>query len=286
MSDLDSFRSWLCKRGRERSANQYCKVVRRWLDDPDELEAAMTSKDYSPNYRRHLIACVRVYAQFQGDGELLLRLADIKRPPPVPVDVREPMEAEEWFEVRDFIDSASFLTEPIRLVCSLIALRGIRCGDVLRLTKRDISRALDTGILAFESKGERWQNFNAEPMRPYLEGLLGCRWEGKRVWHLVCPRAAEATAADSAGRIIRRAFDRIADELEIEREDLYAHRFRHTYATLFLQEMEGDPEAIFKLQQQMGWAKLDTASNYLRRSRRKELDAVESRLLSGRKPRT
>lgn len=240
----------------------------------------MTSSEYSPNYRRHLIACVRVWAQFNEDGDLLLRLGDIKLPPPIAKDVREPFEIEEWFAIREAIDQATYLSDAKRHVCALIALRGIRCGDVLRLTKRDISRALDTGVLAFESKGERWQSYSAAPMQTYLEGLLGLRWVAKRVRNLVCPNSNDRCCQTTAGREIRRAFDRVADEIGMAPEDLYAHRFRHTYATYFLQKMEGDPEAIFKLQQQMGWARLDTAANYLRRSRRKELDDIESRLLS------
>jgi len=282
--DLDSFHAWLCKRGRERSANQYCKVVRRWLDDPETVEAQMVGKQ-SPNYRRHIIACVRVWAQYTKDGELLLRLGDIKRPPPVARDVREPFELEEWFDIREAIDSDVKLDDAKRLVCSIIALRGIRCGDLLRLTKREINQALKTGILAYEGKGERRQQYNAEPMRPYLEELAALRWRGERVRNLICPNSGDDEACqESAGRAIRLVFDKLAEDLEMPPEDLYAHRFRHTYATYFLQEMKGDPEAIFKLQQQMGWAKLDTAGNYLRRSRRSELDAVEEKLLlSGRK---
>jgi integrase len=283
---LQAFRAWLHKRGRDRSADQYSKIVRRWIEDPAKVEAAMLSGDYSPNYRRHLIACVRIYARFTGDGDLLLRLGDIRRPAPVPVEVREPLETDDWFNIRKSIDEASFLSNPTRFVCSLIALRGIRCGDVLRLTKHEIEQGLKTGILAYEGKGERRQQYNAEPLRLYLEGLLACRWpaKGKRVRNLVCPHSSEDNAQETAGREIRKAFDRIADESEMERGDLYAHRFRHTYATLFLQQMTGDPEAIFKLQQQMGWARLDTASNYLRRSRRTELDAIESALLSRKNP--
>lgn len=280
---LDEFDAWLRRRGRGRSADQYCKVVRCWIVDPDETESMMTSSEYSPNYRRHLIACVRVYAQFIGDGDLLARLGDIKRPPPVPKEAREPLPFAQWFDIREAIEDADYLSDPKRLVCSIIALRGIRCGDVLRLVKRDVSRALDTGMLSFESKAERWQHYNAEPLRPYLDELNGLRWPGKRVRNLVCPRSAAGHCQETAGREIRKAFDRIADDVGIEPEDLYAHRFRHTYATYFLQEMEGDPEAIFKLQQQMGWARLDTAANYLRRSRRGELDEIESRLLSDRK---
>jgi integrase len=289
--DLDGFHAWLCKRGRERSANQYCNVVRRWLDDPEGIEARMVGRKWSPNYRRFLIACVRVWAQYTGDGELLIRLSDIKRPPPIAQKVREPFELEEWFDIREAIDSDVNLSDAKRLVCAIIALRGIRCGDLLRLTKREINQALKTGILAYEGKGERRQQYNAEPIRAYLEELAALPWHGRaHVRDLVCPNAHRRRHGDeekiqgSAGRAIRLAFDQIAERLEMPPEDLYAHRFRHTYATYFLQEMKGDPEAIFKLQQQMGWAKLDTAGNYLRRSRRSELDEVESRLLlSGRK---
>jgi len=192
--------------------------------------------------------------------------------------VREPLTLEQWFEIREAIDEADWLSDAQRLVCSIIALRGIRCGDVLRLSKHEISQGLKTGILAFEGKGERRQQYSAEPMRSYLDGLLELRWTGKRVRNLVSPKSDEDLCQETAGRQIRRAFDRIADELDMDRADLYAHRFRHTYATHFLQQMTGDPEALFKLQQQMGWAKLETAANYLRRGRRAELDEVDERL--------
>jgi integrase len=186
-------------------------------------------------------------------------------------------------KVRRAIDEAPYLNPPRKNVCAIIALRGIRCGDVLRLRRLDISGALDTGTLAYEAKGERWQRYSAAPLRPYLQGLLDCKWPpGGRVRSLVCPRSRADRCQDTAGREIRRAFDRVAADLELPAEDLYAHRFRHTYSTHFLRQMKGDPEAIFKLQQQMGWARLDTAANYLRGSRREELDAVEEQLLMRR----
>lgn len=240
----------------------------------------MTSSQYSPNYRWHLVCCIRVYAKYKGDTDLLSHLSDIRLPAPVPKDVREPLDFDEWSEVREAIDEADYLSDAARNVCTLIALRGIRCGDVLRLTKQDIKVAVKSGILSFEGKGERWHKFNAEPLKAPLEELLALPWKGKRVRNLVCPRSAEKYCQETAGRKIRRVFDRIAEDLDMDPRDLYAHRFRHTYATYFLQEMKGDPEAIFKLQQQMGWAGLNTATNYLRRSRRKELDEVESRMFS------
>lgn len=281
---VDGFHAWLCRRGRGRSADHYLRVVSRWLDDPEEIEELMISTSYSPNYRRNLIACVRQWAKYTKDDDLTEQLEEIKMPAAVPRDVREPFEIGEWFELRAAIDNQPHLTEAKRNVCALIALRGIRCGDILRLTKKDLKRALETGTLSFESKGERWQKFNAAPLIPYLQGLLDCWTHGKRVSNLVSPASlgSEKTCQASAGRAIRKVFDEIASNLDMEPTELYAHRFRHTYATYYLQEMKGDPEAMFKLQQQMGWARLDTAANYLRRSRQDELDEVEQRLLKKR----
>jgi integrase len=275
--DLDGFVSWLRRRNRTRSIPQYSRIVRRYLDDPDELEAKMSDRDYSPNYRRHLVACVRAWAQYTGDGDLIVRLSEIRMPAAIPVTPREPLTWDVWWEIQDTIANSD-LHDGVRLVCSMISLRGIRCGDALRLRRRELTTALDTGVLAFEGKGERRIEYSAEPLREYLQELTDLHWEGgRRVYQLISP------THDTAARVVRRAFDTIAIKLDMDPADLHAHRFRHTYAHFFLQELVGDPEAVFKLQEQMGWAKLETAASYLRRDRRKELNEVESRMLSDRK---
>jgi integrase len=144
-----------------------------------------------------------------------------------------------------------------------------------------VTQALDSGVLSFVAKGERRLQFSAAPIAEYLERIAALPWgRHRRVRNLICPATDDDIAESSAGRTIRRDFDRVAVALEMDPAELYAHRFRHTYATLYLQQMAGDPEAVFKLQQQMGWARLDTAANYLRRSRRAELDEVEQNMFS------
>lgn len=280
MTELDGYRRWLVRRGRSRSADQYCRVVGRWLNDKAGVQRLLTSGSHSPNYRRHLTACLRSWATYAHDGKMMAHLGDIKQPPPTPITAREPLSIEEWQEVRRAV-TQSDLTRTTREVCNIVATRGIRCGDVLRLGYLEIQRAVNSGSMRYQSKGERWLTVNAEPIREHLEALLGERWPSarSRVRNLVSPDATHDTAQDTAGRAIRRAFDRIAVAVGMEPRDLYAHRFRHTYATRFLQHMEGDPEAVFKLQQQMGWARLETAAHYLRRDRRSELDDVEKRML-------
>jgi integrase len=156
-------------------------------------------------------------------------------------------------------------------------VRGIRCGDILRVTKDELQGALKTGTLAFESKGKRRQEYSAAPMRPYLEALDDLWWrpDSTHVRHLVSNSHKESAAL----KAVSRGFKKVAERLKMDPGDIYPHRFRHTYVTHFLQAMAGDPEAVFKLQDQMAWARLETASNYLRRSRREELDVIESRLL-------
>ena len=275
--EVAQYRAWLISRGRESSANKYCRHVRRWLYEPEVYEDQIINKRYSPNYRRSLVASLRSWANYSEDVELLRWLSDLKLPAAAPKGSREPIPFKKWRQIQSLIRNATFLEDPEIYVCGIVAARGIRCGDVLRLTYRDIRDAVRTGVLRFQGKGERWQEYNAALFMPQLKGLKSLYWEGKeRVWEHI----GSTSSQESAGRRIRRAFDLIAEHAKLPTKELYAHRFRHTYATYFLQEMAGNPEAIFLLQQQMGWTQLNTASNYLRRSRRDELNELESRMFS------
>ena len=287
MSDptVEDFQAWLTRRGRERSAAQYGRVVRLYLDDSEDFEGKISNRRYSPNYRRHLAACLRSWAKFTKDNDLRDWLDELKLPAAVPRDVREPFERDQWFAILDEIDGADYLNPPVKAVCLIVATRGIRVGDTVRLQRREIQQAIKTGILTFEAKGERRMRFSAAPVADYLRDLLDMEWGNrKRVRDLISPRSADGDKAQAnAGNIVRDGFDQVAEAVGIPSEDLYPHKFRHTYATHFLGELEGDPEAVIKLKEQMGWARLDTALNYLRRSRQGELDQVEQSLFANRK---
>lgn len=285
---VEAFQDWLQRRGRGRSATQYGRVIRRYQRDSEAFETQISDRRYSPNYRRHLAACLRAWAKYTKDNDLRDWLEELKLPAAVPRDVREPFPKDEWFAILDEIETADYLTPPVRAVCLIISTRGIRGGDVVRLTKREIQTAIKTGTLGFEGKGERRTEFTAAPVAEFLQDLLELPWGShKRVRNLVSPRSRdEERAQDTATKKIRTAFDDIAEVVDIPPAELHAHKFRHTYATHFLGELEGDPEALIKLKEQMGWARLDTALNYLRRSRQGELDQVEQSLFANRaKPR-
>lgn len=283
-AELDGYTDWLTRRGRGRSMPKYRSTVRRYLEDPDGYKRLLVSSRYTPNYRRFLAACAKSWATYAGDTELRDELSDIRLPAPVAQDEREPFDREIWFKIRDEIREAPYLKPGVKAVCSIIAARGIRCGDILRTTRSQIKTALKSGTLTFVSKGEKILRYRVQHFREYLEDLdvlfedQGFRFAEEpdpTVRFLVCG-SGNASAASTA---IVRAFSRIAGKLGMGTEEIYAHRFRHTYATHFLQTMHGDPEAVFKLKDQMGWSRLETASNYLRRSRQDELDDIESQLM-------
>lgn len=281
---LAGYEAWLVRRGRERSLKRYRATVRRYLVDSDAYMKMLVSARYSPNYRRFLAACAKSWATYAEDGKLLAELADIRLPAPIARDTREPFDTETWESIRDEIRRADYLSPGVRAVCSIIAVRGIRCGDILRATQSDVDKALKTGVFTYVAKGEKIQRYNARYFREHLETLQELfetldvgRWDTKdpSVRCLVC-RTGKPDAATSA---IIRAFNNVAESLGLDPAEVHAHRFRHTYATHFLQAMAGDPEAVFKLKDQMGWSRLETAANYLRRSRQEELDDIESQLL-------
>ena len=279
---MDEYRDWLERRGRSAgTVDRYLRTLREYNADPEGVEHAITSRKYSPNYRRFLMAVLRSWATFNRNSKLLDWLDEIKRPPPTPTSEREPLSAEVWGDVISEIENAEYLTDAERAICSLVALRGIRCGDAVRMTRKQLKTGISTGTLSYVGKGGRLLSCSSVPLEAPISSLLACfQNSGVTVCReLVSPLSRDPGATqESATRRIRRKLDSVADSLEMPRADLHPHLFRHTYATLFLQELKGDPEALPKLVQQMGWSNLNTAANYLRRDRRPELDSVESKL--------
>lgn len=284
---MEGFRGWLRSRGRSASTqDSYVNAVTRLLAYEDPLEPIL-DRENSPLYRRFLVSAYRQWALYSGDNDLYASLEGgaLKLPPALRRAARKPCTRKEWFALMDAIENREIgFREPIRSVVGIIVTRGVRCGDVLRLKEKEIQDAIRTGTLGYEGKGQRRIEYSAAPLLPYLEELAEQRWgRGSRLYNLVCPRSKNPV--DQASRKIRRALDKLAVEFGYEPSELFAHRFRHTYANEFLSELKGDPRAVFLLQEQMGWAKPETARSYVARAERKELDKLESQMFSGRKRR-
>ena len=61
---------------------------------------------------------------------------------------------------------------------------------------------------------------------------------------------------------------------------MHPHRLRRTYSTHFLRRIQGDPQAIIKLQRHMGWASMATAAQYVDNVGKAELDAIGAQMLA------
>lgn len=267
----------------EGTADVYACVVNMAYRDFERPTGALVDRSKAPKTRRQRLAALRAWALYTGDDELLGDCARVKLPHPRRVVPKRPLETEEWWALIDAVNAFSKVTEPQRSVMGLMACRGFRCGDVLRLRKDEILAGLDGGVLGYEAKGERRLEYRIVPrIRPYLEVLLEHRGRWRRVEDLVSPRAHPDKRRKSAGRSVSRALKRCAAQVGLSAEEIYPHRLRRTYAVHYLRELQGDPEALVKLQQHMQWANLNTAAGYVDYIRTEELDQIGERML-GRK---
>lgn len=277
---LDQFEKWLARRGRsERTREQYVRVMTgTFLKCSDPLQPILNRK-HSSCYRRHLALVLKSWAKFSKDVALTEQIEELTLPAPVRKKARTPLSRDEWFQVIDAIDACEF-RPALKAVMGLIVVRGLRCSDALRIERADVENAAKTGVLSFVAKGDRRIEFSTGPIEKYLNALLELdAWpRNKPVWYLVTRRGART--CQSAAKRVRRAIKELARTAGVDESELYAHRMRHTYVNAFLAELEGDPRAVFLLQDQMGWANLNTARNYVARGTRAELDRFEEKLFA------
>lgn len=284
MNNLEGFSEWLRRRGRDPgTAKLYVTDVRLALrDGPIER---LLDDGLAPKTKRHILAALRSWASYTKDADLLLQLKDLKLPPPERVTDKKPLDEDEWFSLIDQIESDKNIDETMGAILLLMAIRGFRCGDVLRLERKQVRSAVDDGALVFRAKGGRMVRFAAseEKFHAALEVLAGKTGSWKHVDELVCPSAEPETRRKSANQKVNRALRRAAGAVGLTAADIYSHRLRRTYAVHFLRAMKGDPEALQKLQAQMQWANPNTLFEYTDYVREEALAAVEQRMWGRRR---
>jgi integrase len=274
-NNLTKFRGWMIERGRvEGTADLYVSNVRSCGADPMGVTHRLVAGKLSPNSLRTNIAALRAWAAFTKDADLVSTLGDIRLPPPRRVRVKLPLEAQEWRKVVRHLQTCPMPSEAMRQVLLIVAIRGFRSGDVLRLRRIDILRALDTGKLTYEGKGRKRMTFAAAPIRPQLQALADIPgWS----------RVADLVSASKIQRVISKKVCRAAQRAAkmVGVPDMNPHRFRHTFATRYLDELKGDPNAIVKLQKYMGWESMATAARYVDQVSQDQLDEIGAGLISG-----
>jgi hypothetical protein len=172
--NLQKFRTWLQERGRsDGTADLYCHNLRSCQADRKGLTHRLVAGELSPNSLRTNLAALRAWARFSKDVDLRERLSDIRLPPCRRIKTKLPLHIDDWRKVIRHLQTSTRLrcSEPMRQVLLIMAIRGIRSGDVLRLKRTEVVRALATGKLLYEGKGRKRLEFSAEPIRPQLEAL-------------------------------------------------------------------------------------------------------------------
>jgi len=268
---IDGFRQWLRRRGRgDGTVKSYLYQVRRCVEFEDPVERLLdTSK--SPKYVHTIAAALRAWAKYTKDKELELELSEIRLPAAKRVKERSVLTKEEWKKLRSEIDEADYITDPVRAGLGIMANRGFRRGDVLRLRKPEIASALKTGTLVYEAKGRKRLSFPLnDHWGSYLELVMKTpkrvKWE--RVYDLVSPASKVGSRMDTAGSTLSRALTYCGEAVGID--EIHPHLLRKTYATYFYEACK-DP---VKLKDHMQWSNIETAMLYVAASNRGELEAV------------
>lgn len=270
-ASLTRFENWLRENGRaEPTVELYTSCMRSCAAREDGLTARLIDRKLAPKTRRANLAALRAWASFTDDADLERRLKKIKMPPANRVQPKVELQKDDWRRLVKELQQAK-LPAAMRSVLLIMALRGLRSGDVLRLRRREVQEALRSGVLAYEAKGGRRLEYDAEPIRPQLEALVETTgWE--RVRDLVGGDAGPRAISNK----VRRALKRATKGLKLD--GVHPHRLRRTYATHFLKALDRDPQALIKLTKHMGWANIQTAAGYVDATDATELNAIGAKL--------
>jgi len=280
---LQSFRESLAERGLgERTQDVYAYVVGACARHPKGMAARLTDGDLSPKYLRLNRAALLAWATFSEDASLLLKVKRIRLPAAERQKAKVPFRTADWKKMVHAVRDEESLSPAMRAALFLVIVRGLRASDALRIKRTDVQAALRTGRLSFEAKGRKRIEYDAKPIREALEMLMAEKPYWTRVSDLIVTWRCKT---DGTKRVIA-AYKRLDREIRAMGEaagvdGVHAHRFRRTYATAFLlhPKLKADPQAMFRLQHHMGWAKVETAMQYVYAVSRAENDAVGNDLL-------
>jgi integrase len=273
---IDGFRTYLEESGLSSgTVDVYVRDVR--IARESSVSGRLRDGALAPKTRRHILAAARHWAEYSGDDQLTKQLKKIRLPPPRRKEARVPVTRDDLLALVDELGKADYLEPAMRATLGMMARRGFRCGDVLRLQRAELVAARDHGILSYEAKGQRRLEFKVIPTyRHALVELADAPGRWSRVCELVSPHATAKGRMKAAAKAIERSLVEVGVKIGIL--GLYPHRLRRTYAVEYLRSLKGDPEAIVKLQQHMQWASMATAMEYIDHARGDELDAAAEKI--------
>lgn len=265
--NADGFGAWLQSEGRSPlTAKLYQQLMRHG-------EKGLRNDELAPKTRHTLRAALRAWAEYTEDPDLLKRVKRFKLPPAQRQAEKKPLPYEEWIRLRSEIRHLP--AAPVSWVCGMLAERGFRVGDVLRLTRNDIMHGVATGTLGFTAKQGKRLQWPTKRFHTLLENFLEVKKPWKRVEDLVTNAGDKRKiATQRVTRVLRRAAERAG----LDAAYVHPHRLRRTYAMEFLKALKNDPRALFKLLDHMGWENIETAKEYVGYVEREELADIEEKL--------
>jgi len=274
--DLQAFRTWLLAQGLAKTtAEMYAYDVRSAAKDG--FAARLLDNELAPKTRHRILAAGRQWAKFREEPTLTAALVKIKLPPARRKLAKVPVDRDQLFAILDELPRADYLSPPMCAVIGMMACRGFRVSDVLRITHEEMDQALETGVLVFLGKGHRRMEFGlSKAWSPYVTALAETVGAWTRVEDLISPGSGEKTRRKTSVRAVERALTKLAHRAAVPK--VYPHRLRRTYAVEYLRQHPGDPEALLKLTQHMQWADESTALQYVNHARGRELDAAAERI--------
>ncbi len=274
-STIDGFRTYLEEMGLSAgTVDVYTRDVAIALE-AGTLGGRLRDDELAPKTRRHILAAARHWAEYTDDAALTKQLKKIRLPPARRKSAKVPITRDQLFVLVDEIDRADYLEPAMRDTLAMMARRGFRCGDVLRMRRTELAAARDHGTLAYEVKGKRRLEFKVlKTYRRHLVALANAPGNWTQICELVSPGAKGPMKASA--KAVGRALVEVGAKVGIW--GLYPHRLRRTYAVEYLRSLKGDPEAVVKLQQHMRWASMATAMEYIDHDRGDDLDDAAERI--------
>jgi integrase len=270
----EDFKKWLVRYGLSKgTAKQYAVNVERAYRRKDPL-SRLVDDELSPKYLQLIKASLRAWADFTEDDALASDLRRIKLPAALRRKESVPLTEGEWNGLRESIDEAHFITEPMRAHLNMLVCRGFRVADVLRMKRSEAIEGLRRGVLVYEGKGRKRLRFTvADYWRPSLE-LFADYDSWDRVEDLICPSSKEEAKRSSAAQATSRALKKCGAFVGLDERDVHPHLLRKTYATLYYRRCQ-DPA---KLQAHMQWSDISTAMGYVSAGSVEELDEIAESL--------
>jgi site-specific recombinase XerD len=278
ISKVEEFKTWLKRRGRtDDTIDLYVDEVTKAATLPGGFFDRIGDRELAPKTRHRIRTSALSWSRFLQDTTLERELREFKLPRARRAKAKTPITHEEQLAIVDEIDRADYLESSMRAVLGMIACRGFRVGDVLRLRRDEVTAACDFGVLAFEAKGEARLEFRLlSTFERHVQALAHTEGTWTKIEELIARRAKKEKRTKTARRAVARALTKVAMRCKIF--GMHPHRLRRTYAVEYLKQLKGDPDALMKLKQHMQWDALATAAEYVDHARGIELDGAAERI--------